>query len=547
MRPGGSRGLRSAARPSGRGPEGRAGSVAEKARRRPGASCARDEAATLAIRSAAGISRNRPRRVFKRNPFPAASFAPAVRANQTRKASPRFTPNLIPSELVFPAVLTRGADFAQSFFRTDAKAEERTKPADPDGLPASSPTRSRRSEIREQPAVQDALKEAARPAEVEKKKTPPSASLGPGPGRHPPRGGLPPARAGDSPAGVFAERAGSRRFSAALIIVGLLALHTIAKALILPRLKSRATAYNVRRVLEPAGLPASSSSRRSRSSSWAGTEPPSRWGCSRSSWASRCRRRSRASSPGSTSSRGRPTASAIGSGSATRRATSSMSATSIRRSGKSVASCSRPTIRAAASSDSRTPTVFNTSVFNYSWPLFPYIWNEITVQVAYQSDLEFVASVMTETVEEELGPGMEERIRVYRGLLAETPVDHFDVAERPTVIFRVNPDHLDRCDGAIPGRPAQRRTAQDGADEADHRTAQRGAGPRHVPCGERALSSGSLPQNRHPLPRLVEAEAADRVLLDVLHRLLDRVGHEQKIEVRVGDRARPRPSWREAP
>jgi small-conductance mechanosensitive channel len=84
-------------------------------------------------------------------------------------------------------------------------------------------------------------------------------------------------------------------------------------------------------------------------------------------------------------------------------------------------------------------TVFHTPVYNYSWPLFPYIWNEITVQVAYQSDLEFVASVMTETVEEEIGPRMAERIKVYRELLAETPVDRLDVAERPTVVFRIDP------------------------------------------------------------------------------------------------------------
>jgi small-conductance mechanosensitive channel len=84
-------------------------------------------------------------------------------------------------------------------------------------------------------------------------------------------------------------------------------------------------------------------------------------------------------------------------------------------------------------------TVFNTPVYNYSWPLFPYIWNEITVQVAYQSDLEFVASVMTETVEAEIGPRMAERIKVYRDLLAETPVDRLDVAEKPTVVFRIDP------------------------------------------------------------------------------------------------------------
>ena len=84
--------------------------------------------------------------------------------------------------------------------------------------------------------------------------------------------------------------------------------------------------------------------------------------------------------------------------------------------------------------------VFNSTVFNYSWPLFPYIWNEITVQVAYESDLEFVASVMRTTVEEELGEAMSERVQVYRDLLADTPVDHLEVDERPSVLFRVNPN-----------------------------------------------------------------------------------------------------------
>jgi len=85
-------------------------------------------------------------------------------------------------------------------------------------------------------------------------------------------------------------------------------------------------------------------------------------------------------------------------------------------------------------------TVFNSIVYNYSWPLFPYIWNEITVQVAYESDLEFVASVMRSTVEEEMGPAMSARVQVYRELLADTPVDHLEVEDKPTVLFRVNPN-----------------------------------------------------------------------------------------------------------
>jgi small-conductance mechanosensitive channel len=65
--------------------------------------------------------------------------------------------------------------------------------------------------------------------------------------------------------------------------------------------------------------------------------------------------------------------------------------------------------------------VLTTPVYNYSWPLFPYIWNEIKFQVAYDSDLEFVAKTMSEVAEEELGETMMERVKVYRELLAETP------------------------------------------------------------------------------------------------------------------------------
>jgi small-conductance mechanosensitive channel len=82
--------------------------------------------------------------------------------------------------------------------------------------------------------------------------------------------------------------------------------------------------------------------------------------------------------------------------------------------------------------------VFDTPVFNYSWPLFPYIWNEIKVHIAYDSDLEFVASTMQKVAEEEVGQQMMEKVAVYRQLLARTPVDHLEVQERPTVQFRVS-------------------------------------------------------------------------------------------------------------
>ncbi len=82
--------------------------------------------------------------------------------------------------------------------------------------------------------------------------------------------------------------------------------------------------------------------------------------------------------------------------------------------------------------------VLDSIVYNYSWPLFPYIWNEIKFSVAYESDLDFVAQTMQDIAAEELGEAMLERVRTFTHLLAETPVDQLEVRERPTVIFRVN-------------------------------------------------------------------------------------------------------------
>jgi small-conductance mechanosensitive channel len=80
--------------------------------------------------------------------------------------------------------------------------------------------------------------------------------------------------------------------------------------------------------------------------------------------------------------------------------------------------------------------VLNETVYNYSWPLFPYVWNEIKFNVAYDSDLEFVAQTMKETVEEELGERMMDLVGVYRDLLKQTPVDELQIQERPVVHFR---------------------------------------------------------------------------------------------------------------
>jgi small-conductance mechanosensitive channel len=85
-------------------------------------------------------------------------------------------------------------------------------------------------------------------------------------------------------------------------------------------------------------------------------------------------------------------------------------------------------------------TVLNTPVYNYSWSLFPYIWDEIRLYVAYDSDLDFVSGIMLAVAKDEVGEQMAERVRAYRCVLDRTPVDQLDVREEPTVFFRVNED-----------------------------------------------------------------------------------------------------------
>lgn len=81
--------------------------------------------------------------------------------------------------------------------------------------------------------------------------------------------------------------------------------------------------------------------------------------------------------------------------------------------------------------------VLSSAVYNYLWPLFPYIWNEIKFNVAYESDLEFISETMRRIATEEIGEAMLERVRTFRSLLSETPVDQLEVREYPAVLFQV--------------------------------------------------------------------------------------------------------------
>lgn len=82
--------------------------------------------------------------------------------------------------------------------------------------------------------------------------------------------------------------------------------------------------------------------------------------------------------------------------------------------------------------------VFSEFVYNYSWPLFPFIWNEFSLFISYGSDFKFTSDTAKHIVETEIGEAMVRRVKRFKRILADTPVDELDVNEYPSVILRAN-------------------------------------------------------------------------------------------------------------
>jgi small-conductance mechanosensitive channel len=76
--------------------------------------------------------------------------------------------------------------------------------------------------------------------------------------------------------------------------------------------------------------------------------------------------------------------------------------------------------------------VLSSHVTNYTREDFPYVWNELSVQVAYETDLDFARGEMVAVADDFIGDEMAAHIREYRQRLSETPVE-LEVQERPTV------------------------------------------------------------------------------------------------------------------
>lgn len=82
--------------------------------------------------------------------------------------------------------------------------------------------------------------------------------------------------------------------------------------------------------------------------------------------------------------------------------------------------------------------IFNEYVYNYSWPLFPFIWNELNIFVSYDSDLKFTSEIITKVAEEEIGEAMIRRVKRFKDILAGTLIDELEVKERPSIILRAH-------------------------------------------------------------------------------------------------------------
>mgnify|MGYP000026359605 CR=1 FL=1 len=76
--------------------------------------------------------------------------------------------------------------------------------------------------------------------------------------------------------------------------------------------------------------------------------------------------------------------------------------------------------------------VLSSHVKNYTRDEFPYVWNEVSVEVAYETDIDFARETMQSVTDDYLGEEMERNVERYREQLAETPVE-LDVRARPTV------------------------------------------------------------------------------------------------------------------
>jgi len=76
--------------------------------------------------------------------------------------------------------------------------------------------------------------------------------------------------------------------------------------------------------------------------------------------------------------------------------------------------------------------VLSSHVMNYTREDFPFVWNELSLQVAYETDFDYATELLRGVADDYIGDEMAARIGHYRERLSETPVE-LEVNDRPTV------------------------------------------------------------------------------------------------------------------
>lgn len=89
--------------------------------------------------------------------------------------------------------------------------------------------------------------------------------------------------------------------------------------------------------------------------------------------------------------------------------------------------------------------VLSSPTFNYSWPRFPYIWNELPFHVAYGSDFDFVTETLRREATKILGPDMKKHLEELQEMVRSSEVDDLVIREYPFVTIRTNVNTWIEC------------------------------------------------------------------------------------------------------
>lgn len=82
--------------------------------------------------------------------------------------------------------------------------------------------------------------------------------------------------------------------------------------------------------------------------------------------------------------------------------------------------------------------ILSASVFNYSWALFPFIYDEVIFYLPTNSNIGTISKILLEVAEEQLGQDYKEQLSFFKKLLHENKIPMEDISEDPQVYFKPN-------------------------------------------------------------------------------------------------------------